>query len=100
MATIHPGVTGRRCGEQEPLAVTPRQACQLLAIGNTRLYQLIGTGELAAYKDGRARRITMQSIRDRVARLAAATAANGTTQAPMPSRRGRPRKLPAGESTP
>jgi excisionase family DNA binding protein len=75
MNTIHPAVTGRHGGErQEPLAVTPRQACQLLAIGNTRLYQLIGKGELVAYKDGRARRITMQSIRDRVARLAAAPA--------------------------
>jgi len=56
----------------EPLAVSPRQACMLLSIGNTRLYELIGNGELVAYKDGRARRVTMQSIRARVARLSAA----------------------------
>ena len=78
MATIHPGVTGR--GEVrdrlEPLAVSPRQACLLLGIGNTRLYELIGNGELVAYKDGGSRRITMASIRARVERLASA-GANG-----------------------
>jgi hypothetical protein len=47
MATAHPGVTGRRPGDRdrliEPLAVSPRQACLLLGIGNTRLYELIMT---------------------------------------------------------
>lgn len=73
MATIHPEVTDKRIGNNfEPLAVSPRQACLLLGIGNTRLYQLLGAGELASYNEGRARRITMASIRTRVARLAGA----------------------------
>ena len=82
----------------EPLAVSPRQACLLLGVGNTRLYQLIGNGELVAYKDGRTRRVTMQSIRARVARLASAAAAIDATEATPPRRRGRPRKLPASEA--
>jgi hypothetical protein len=52
MATAHPGVTGRRPGDRdrliEPLAVPPRQACLLLGIGNTRLYELIHDGELVS----------------------------------------------------
>jgi len=71
----------------EPLAVSPRQACVLLGIGNTRLYELIQDGELVTYHEGRARRITMESIRARVARLAGAS-----DKAPQPRRRGRPPK--------
>jgi hypothetical protein len=43
----------------------------LLCIGNTRLYQLISTGELESYREGRARRVTMESIERRIARLLA-----------------------------
>jgi len=39
----------------EPLVVSPRQACKLLSVGNTRLYQLIAAGELETYRDGRMR---------------------------------------------
>jgi excisionase family DNA binding protein len=61
-----------RAVDLEPLAVSPAEACRLLSIGNTRLYQLIGSAELESYRDGRARRITMRSIRARMARLLAA----------------------------
>lgn len=90
-------VPGRTVGaDLEPLAVSPRQACLLLSVGTTRLYQLIGNGELVAYRDGRSRRVTMQSIRARVARLAAGP--SDATQATPPRRRGRPRKTPASEA--
>jgi excisionase family DNA binding protein len=89
MRSNHPGVSGRAV-ELEPLAVSPSQACLLLGIGNTRLYQLIGNGEIETYREGRARRITMQSIRHRVARLVADASSDGG--APLPRRRGRPRK--------
>jgi hypothetical protein len=46
----------------------------LLSVGNTHLYELISTGELDSYLEGRARRITMESIQRRVARLVAETA--------------------------
>jgi excisionase family DNA binding protein len=83
----------------EPLAVSPRQACRLLGVGNTRLYQLIGVGELASYRDGRARRITVESIRRRIARLVAAADANSAALQTTPRRRSRPRKRPTNEAT-
>ena len=73
----HPRITGR-ADNLEPLAASPREACVLLNVGVTRLYQLLRDGELESYLDGRARRITMASIRRRVTRLLASTSATGT----------------------
>jgi len=74
-----------------PLVVRPREACRLLAVGNTRLYQLIGDGELETYLDGRSRRITIGSIRAYIARRLAST--DSTRSGPLPPRRrGRLRK--------
>jgi excisionase family DNA binding protein len=90
MPSIHPGVTGRKGdSDLEPLSVSPRQACFLLGVGNTRLYQLIRGGELSTYHKGRARRITVESIRARVSRLAGG---KDNTANPPPRRPGRPRK--------
>jgi len=77
----------------EPLAVSPRQACALLSIGNTRLYALLATGELKSYRDGRSRRITMASIRDRFARLLALQGKVGSPTQPARSHRTQPRKV-------
>jgi excisionase family DNA binding protein len=57
------------CTERKPLAVSPREAFQMLGIGNTYGYELIANGELESYKDGRLRRITMRSIEARLERL-------------------------------
>jgi excisionase family DNA binding protein len=93
MRSSGPGVTDRAVSRLEPLAVSPHQACLLLGVGNTRLYELIGNGELQSYLDGRARRITMDSIHRRVARLLAATATTVTDVREQSSNfRGRPRK--------
>ena len=55
------------------LVVKPRQACRLLDCGHKRLYQLLAEGQLESFKDGRSRKITMESIRRFIARgLAAA----------------------------
>jgi excisionase family DNA binding protein len=79
----------------EALAVSPRQACKLLSIGNTRLYQLIGSDELESYHDGRMRRVTMASIHARIARLLTAEDSTGAVTRPvLPRRRGRPPKTP------
>jgi len=53
----------------EPLAVSPRGAALRLNCGITRIYELIGLGELVSYKDGAARKVTVKSIHDRVERL-------------------------------
>lgn len=75
----------------EPLAVSPRQACTLLKIGVTRLYQLLRNNELESYLDGRARRITMDSIHRRITRLLAGASPIGpaTENTPQPRRPGR-----------
>jgi excisionase family DNA binding protein len=91
MPTIYPGVVETSLDNKkpiiQPLAVSPRQACLLLGIGNTRLYELIQDGELVSYHEGRARRITTASIHARVARLASAGA---TPPASAPGPRERP----------
>lgn len=56
-------------GGDEPLVVSPRRARILLDIGNTKLYELIDAGELESFKDGKARKITMASIKQRINRL-------------------------------
>jgi excisionase family DNA binding protein len=45
-----------------PLVVSPRQACQLLSVGLTRLYELLKAGELDSLHVGRSRRVTVASI--------------------------------------
>jgi excisionase family DNA binding protein len=82
--------------EATPLAVSPKEACRLLSIGNTRLYQLVNSGELESYRDGRVRRITMASIEERVARLLASNATNMPTTVPEKRKRGRPHRTPEG----
>jgi excisionase family DNA binding protein len=56
----------------EPLAVRTAEAERLLSVGHSKLYELINAGELDCYKDGSSTKITMASIKRRVAaRLAA-----------------------------
>ena len=96
MSTIHPGVTGRAI---EPLLVSPHDAWRMLGCGNTRGYELINTGELVSFKDGRSRKITVELIHQYIARKIAAAGANGAeTEAPAQRRRrGRPREYPPNE---
>src|SRR4051794_32622694 len=51
-----------------PLAVTPRQACHMLSVGLTRLYQLLNSNELDSFLLGKSRRITTASIQAFIAR--------------------------------
>jgi excisionase family DNA binding protein len=51
----------------EPLGVAPNIAFGLIGVGVTKGYELIATGELRSYRIGRARRITMDSIRALIA---------------------------------
>lgn len=46
-----------------PLVVAPREACRMLSIGLTQLYELLHNGDLESYRDGGSRRITVSSIR-------------------------------------
>jgi hypothetical protein len=60
----------------EPLAVSPDVASVLLDIGLTKTYELIHSRELETYIDGKNRKVTMRSIKARIARL---LAANGSS---------------------
>jgi hypothetical protein len=55
-------------GRNEPLVVSPARAKTMLDIGHTRLYELLEAGELESYRDGKSRKITVASIKDRIAR--------------------------------
>jgi excisionase family DNA binding protein len=54
--------------QPSPLAVPPLEAARLLSLGMTKIYRLMRAGELESYRDGRARRITMRSIHNHMAR--------------------------------
>ncbi len=45
-----------------PRFYRPKQACQTLGMGMTKLYQLIGAGILDARKDGSMTLITVESV--------------------------------------
>jgi excisionase family DNA binding protein len=52
----------------EPLLVKPKQACRLLSCGNTRLYELLNSGEIASFRDGGSRKIVMASLKNFIER--------------------------------
>jgi hypothetical protein len=68
--SIH--ITG--LSDYERLVVSPRRAKHMLDCGNTRLYELIKSKELDSFLDGRARKITVESIRRLIARRLATEA--------------------------
>jgi len=55
-----------------PLLAKTREACRMLACGQTRLYELITTGELDSFIDGRLRKISIASIHRYIAKRLAA----------------------------
>jgi hypothetical protein len=77
--------------EVGPLIVKPKIAWKMLACSNTRGYELLNSGELESFLDGRSRKITVESIRRYITRRLAPTN-NGVSTNTQPRRRGRPRK--------
>lgn len=56
----------------EPLVVRPRQACQMLSVGLTKLYELLNSGELESYLHGGSRRLRVASLHAYIERRIAA----------------------------
>ena len=54
------------------LVVKPRQARQMLSCSQKKLYELLSRGELQSFKDGRSRKIVVESIRQYIIRRLAA----------------------------
>jgi len=52
----------RKSGDVAPLLVRPRSAWKMLGCGNTHGYELLASGELESFLDGRSRKITVESI--------------------------------------
>jgi hypothetical protein len=50
-------------GPPEAIWLRPKQAAQVAGIGLTRLYELLGSGELVSRKIGRIRLVSVASIR-------------------------------------
>ena len=94
MNVIHPGITGRAI---EPLLVRPREAWKMLGCGNTHGYELLNTGELDSFLDGKARKIVVASIHRYIARKLAPASPIGspTNPASQSRRRSRSRKTVA-----
>jgi excisionase family DNA binding protein len=53
----------------EPLSVDISGACRMTGLGRSKIYELLGSGELRSLKVGRRRIITVGAIRELLARL-------------------------------
>ena len=56
-------LAGSKAADGEPLLVDANRAMAMLSVGRTTFYQLVNTGELDTFLIGKARRITVLSIR-------------------------------------
>jgi hypothetical protein len=81
-----------------PLVVKPKIAWQMLSCSNTRGYELLAAGELDSFRDGRSRKVTVESIRRYIAqRLSSSQGTTAQSRSPR-RKRGRPRKRSSAES--
>jgi hypothetical protein len=69
--------------DYERLVVSPRRVKHMLDCGNTRLYELIKGKELDSYLDGRARKITVESIRALIVRRLALQGESNVAAKPL-----------------
>ena len=60
---------------EAPLVASPNQAMRAIQVSRKKLYELINTGELESYTEGKSRRITIKSINEYIERRLAAEAA-------------------------
>ncbi|MET0240185.1 MAG: hypothetical protein ABW184_09845 [Sphingobium sp.] len=61
------GLSHLSASPAEPICVSVKVACDMVSIGITRMYELIGSGEVTTIKIGRRRLVHVQSLRDLVA---------------------------------
>ncbi|MGY3498011.1 helix-turn-helix domain-containing protein [Bradyrhizobium sp. USDA 4502] len=60
---------------EAPLVASPNQAMRAIQVSRKKLYELINTGELESYTEGKSRRITVRSINEYIERRLATEAA-------------------------
>lgn len=69
--------------DDEALVVSPKRAEILLNVGHTTLYEMLNNGELESYREGKSRKITMASIKARIARKLAEDRGDFARSAPV-----------------
>jgi hypothetical protein len=69
------GLMSRAAAFEVPLVASPNQAMMAIQVSRKKLYELINTGELESYTEGKSRRITIKSINDYIERRLAGEAA-------------------------
>ena len=79
-------------GGTEPLLVKPRIAWRMLSCSNTRGYELLNSGELQSFRDGKSRKIVVASIHDYIARRLAAERAKARAPRHAPRKAAAPNK--------
>lgn len=52
------------------LTISVQEACDMMGVGRTKLYELLESGEIQSFPDGKSRRILVVSIWRRLIRLA------------------------------
>jgi excisionase family DNA binding protein len=57
--------------QPEPLSVDISEACRLIGLGRSKLYELLTAGEIQSVKVGKRRLVPMASLRAWLARLQA-----------------------------
>jgi excisionase family DNA binding protein len=68
-------ITALQAGDSDgPLVASPNQTMRKLLVSRSTLYELLNSGELESYTEGRSRRITVRSINSYVERRLAAEA--------------------------
>jgi hypothetical protein len=52
----------------EPLVVSPKRGCQMLDCSMTRFYELLNSGQIQSYREGKSRKAVVASIKAHIAR--------------------------------
>jgi hypothetical protein len=55
-------------GDSEPLVVSPKRGCQMLDCSMTRFYELLNSGQIESYREGKSRKAVVASIKAHIAR--------------------------------
>jgi len=82
-----------------PLAVSAKEAAQLLSLSLSKLYELLRNAELQSYADGNSRRVTMASIYGYVDRKLAGSGDGWQQITPQPRSRQQALRARADEVT-
>jgi len=59
---------------ESPLVASPNQTMKAIQVSRKKLYELINSGELESYTEGKSRRITVKSINEYIERRLATEA--------------------------